>query len=70
LKENLLWVRTFKTIDELRAELAEFARRYNETWLAARHGSKTPASVLDSKFVRSTKPQMPVFLQLVDGNAE
>ena len=42
LKENLLWVRTFKTIEELRAELVAFARRYNETWLVARHGYKTP----------------------------
>src|SRR5271154_5867851 len=36
LKENLLWVRAFKTIEELRAELVAFARRYNETWLVAR----------------------------------
>ena len=42
LKENLLWVRTFITIEELRAELVAFARRYNETWLVARHGYKTP----------------------------
>src|SRR5271170_3028234 len=45
LKENLLWVRSFKTIEELRAELVAFARRYNETWLVARHGYKTPARV-------------------------
>src|SRR5271154_7045720 len=45
LRENLLWVRTFKTIEELRAELVAFARRYNETWLVARHGYKTPARV-------------------------
>ena len=45
LKENLLWVRTFDTIEELRAALAEFARRYNETWLVARHGYRTPAQV-------------------------
>jgi hypothetical protein len=32
LKENLLWVRTFDTIEELRAALLEFARHYNETW--------------------------------------
>ena len=37
LKENLLWVRTFKTIEELRVELVAFAKRYNETWLVARH---------------------------------
>ena len=41
LKENLLWVRTFDTIEELRAALVEFARHYNETWLVARHGYRT-----------------------------
>src|ERR1700716_2379708 len=45
LKENLLWVRTFDTIEELRAALVEFATRYNETWLVARHGYRTPAKV-------------------------
>jgi len=45
LKENLLWVRTFDTIEELRTALAEFATRYNETWLVARHGYRTPAQV-------------------------
>jgi hypothetical protein len=41
LKENLLWVRTFDTIEELRAALVEFATRYNETWLVARPGYRT-----------------------------
>src|SRR6195256_1980050 len=45
LKENLLWVRTFNTIEELRAALIKFARHYNETWLVARHGYRTPAQV-------------------------
>ena len=45
LKENLLWVRTFDTIEELRTALVEFATRYNETWLVARHGYRTPAQV-------------------------
>src|ERR1700683_3585774 len=49
LKENLLWVRAFKTIEELRAELGAFARRYNETWLVARHGYKTPARVREEQ---------------------
>ena len=44
-KENLLWVKTFDTIDELRAVLVEFARHYNKTWLVARHGYRTPAQV-------------------------
>lgn len=45
LKENLLWVYTFDTVEELRRALAEFARYYNETWLVARHGHRTPAQV-------------------------
>jgi hypothetical protein len=45
LKENLLWVRTFNTIEELRAALIKFARHYNETWLVARHRYRTPAQV-------------------------
>ena len=42
---NLLWARTFDTIEELRAALVEFAKHYNETWLVARHGNRTPAQV-------------------------
>ena len=45
LKENLLWVRTFRTIEELRVALVEFVRHYNKTWLVARHGYRTPAQV-------------------------
>ena len=38
-------MRTFDTIEELRAALVEFARHYNETWLVARHNYRTPARV-------------------------
>ena len=50
LKENLLWVRTFDTIEELRAALIEFARHYNEKWLVARHGHLTPAQVRANQY--------------------
>ena len=30
LKENLLWVRTFRTVEELRLALIDFRRTYNE----------------------------------------
>ena len=50
LKENLLWVRTFDTIEELRAALIEFARHYNENWLVARHGHRTPAQARANKY--------------------
>src|ERR1700686_864762 len=43
LKANRLWVRSFDTIQELRAALVEFAIRYNETWLVARPRYRTPA---------------------------
>ena len=38
LKENLLWLTTFDTVEELRLALHEFQRLYNETWLIGRHG--------------------------------
>ena len=43
LKENLLWVQTFQTIEELRQALLEFRQTYNTTWLIERHGFLTPA---------------------------
>jgi transposase InsO family protein len=43
LKENLLWVRTFDTIEDLRAALVEFATRYNENWLVVWYGYRTQA---------------------------
>jgi putative transposase len=45
LKENLLWLKTFDTVEELRLALHEFQRHYNETWLIGRHGYKAPAQV-------------------------
>jgi len=45
LKENLLWVRRFATIEELRQALLEFQRLYNQTWIVERHGYRTPAQV-------------------------
>ena len=45
LKEQLLWVRTFDTVEELRLALLEFKARYNRQWLCERHGHQTPAQV-------------------------
>jgi putative transposase len=45
LKENLLWVRTFETIEELRQALQKFMRDYNERWIIGRHGYRTPNQV-------------------------
>src|SRR3954471_10090189 len=43
LKENLLWVRTFETIEELRQALLAFRETYNTTGLIERHGFLSPA---------------------------
>jgi putative transposase len=45
LKENLLWVRTFDTVEQLRQALLEFRQTYNSTWLIQRHGFRTPDAV-------------------------
>jgi transposase InsO family protein len=45
LKENLLWVRSFDTVEELRAALLDFRERYNSTWLIERHGFRPPDAV-------------------------
>jgi len=45
LKENLLWVRPFDTVEELRQALLVFREVYNTTWLIERHGFQTPAAV-------------------------
>jgi len=42
LKEQLLWVRTFRTVEELRQALAEFRERYNQRWIVQRHNYLTP----------------------------
>jgi putative transposase len=45
VKENLLWLRSFDTVEELRRALLDFKDRYNRTWIVERHGYRTPAQV-------------------------
>jgi transposase InsO family protein len=45
LKENLLWLRSFDTVEELRRALLEFRETYNATWLIERHGFRPPDAV-------------------------
>ena len=45
MKENLLWVQTFDTLEELRQALLAFKDTYNTTWLIGRLGHRTPAAV-------------------------
>lgn len=43
LKENLLWVRTFETVEELRLAVLEFKKTYNEKWIIQRLKYQTPS---------------------------
>ena len=45
LKEQLLWVRDFDTVEELNQALQEWRILYNERWLAQRHRHRSPAQV-------------------------
>jgi putative transposase len=45
VKEQLLWVESFETVDELREALQAWRERYNASWLVARHGYRTPNRV-------------------------
>jgi putative transposase len=49
LKENLLWVRTFATVEELRLALLAFRETYNATWLIERHGFRPPVAIRDEQ---------------------
>ena len=42
LKEQLLWVRHFETVEELQKALLEFKETYNRRWLIERLGYKSP----------------------------
>jgi putative transposase len=56
LKENLLWVRAFRTVEKLRVALIDFRQAYNKRWLIERHGHRSPPS---SDATRSTHCRWP-----------
>lgn len=53
LKEQLLWVHHFSTIEALGQALLAFKETYNREWLIARHGYRSPAQVRQAFAVRS-----------------
>jgi transposase InsO family protein len=52
LKEQLLWVRHFSTVEELRQALLAFKETYNREWLIARLGYRSPSQVRQAFAVR------------------
>lgn len=45
LKEQVLWVRTFETVEDLRLALVAFQELYNRAWLIGRHEHRSPATM-------------------------
>jgi putative transposase len=43
LKEQVLWLRRFHNLEELRAAIMEFRDRYNHHWILERLNYRTPA---------------------------
>jgi transposase InsO family protein len=43
LKEQLLWIDSFATLQELRQSLSDFRQRYNQHWILERLGYRSPA---------------------------
>lgn len=54
LKEQLLWIRSFATVEELRCALIEWAQLYNERWMVERHQHKSPAQVRREYYAAQT----------------
>lgn len=48
LKEQLLWVRRYKNVEELRLALHEFKEKYNDKWMVERHGHLSPKRVYEN----------------------
>ncbi len=43
IKEQLLWIHTFATLQELRQALSDFRQRYNQHWILERLDYRSPA---------------------------
>jgi hypothetical protein len=46
---NLLWVRSFRTVEERRLALPAFKETYNHHWRIGRHGSRSPIQVMENR---------------------
>jgi hypothetical protein len=53
LKEQLLWVRTFATVEELCLAIIAWAELYNREWMIERHGFKSPNAARREFYQRS-----------------
>jgi len=45
LKEQVLWLKTHRNVEELRQALIAWVKVYNENWLIEKHGHRAPSAV-------------------------
>lgn len=45
LKEQVLWLKTYRNVEELRLALLAWVKVYNENWLIEKHGHRAPSAV-------------------------
>jgi len=50
LKEQLLWIQSFDTLESLRKAVENFVQTYNSCWMVAKHGYLSPTQVRE-KFI-------------------
>jgi transposase InsO family protein len=50
LKEQLLWLRRFQSIEDLRKGVEDFVEKYNACWMVAKHDYRSPNQVRE-KFI-------------------
>lgn len=55
LKEQLLWVKSFDTIEDLRVALLAWQKVYNEQWMIERHGHRSPAQARRDHYAATQK---------------
>lgn len=54
LKEQLLWIKRFDTVEELRLALVAWAKQYNENWILGKYGYLTPKQVRQTLLPQAT----------------
>lgn len=55
LKEQLLWIRSFETIEDLRVALLAWQKLYNEQWMIERHEHRSPAQARRDHYAATQK---------------
>lgn len=54
LKEQIIYGRTYRTIEELRIAIADFIERYNRYWLVEKLGFKSPLQAYEEHQLKAT----------------